>query len=388
MVCRVRELARQVGVGSGRPTIDPRSAEEKVRVETGEVSKSESFYVWVSVTTRHIPIFEDCVRAHFTLARNHECENVRFVVRFVAKHRHVSATTSSARTRRRHDARRPERRATEVRHARVSSDEAAAKRSLGRLFPRRNACRASVSRFVPVVPLGTSLTPPVRPPRAQGPRAPAIERRGDGRVGSPRAPDDCAPRLRPPDARPPTRGPRRRGARERHVPSGIFGKRERERERDWRLRQDRQLRRARDSRATRAEASVGTERVVQAGQGEARDLLLLARRVALAAQARSRGGGGAPRRRRARQARQSVRARARANAGAEEPREAQGRAQRERVQQAAPRVAALRACAAAPRSRRSTRRARRKRKRKRRLRGGFVIVASPRGAHRAHHHGG
>ena len=33
MVCRVRELARQVGVGSGRPTIDPRSAEEKVRVE-------------------------------------------------------------------------------------------------------------------------------------------------------------------------------------------------------------------------------------------------------------------------------------------------------------------------------------------------------------------
>jgi hypothetical protein len=40
------------------------------------------------------------------------------------------------------------------------------------------------------------------------------------------------------------------------------------------------------------------------------------------------------------------------------------------------------------RSRRSRRRARRKRKRKRRLRRGFVIVASPRGAHRAHHHGG
>ena len=45
-------------------------------------------------------------------------------------------------------------------HARVSSDEPAAKRSLGGLFPRRTARRASVSpsRFVPVVPLGTALT--------------------------------------------------------------------------------------------------------------------------------------------------------------------------------------------------------------------------------------
>ena len=45
-------------------------------------------------------------------------------------------------------------------HARVSSDEPAAKPSLGGLFPRRTARRASVSpsRFVPVVPLGTALT--------------------------------------------------------------------------------------------------------------------------------------------------------------------------------------------------------------------------------------
>ena len=45
-------------------------------------------------------------------------------------------------------------------HARVSSDEPAAKRSLGGLFPRRTVRRASVSpsRFVPVVPLGTALT--------------------------------------------------------------------------------------------------------------------------------------------------------------------------------------------------------------------------------------
>ena len=73
---------------------------------------------------------------------------------------HHVGQTSSARTRRRHDARRPERRATEVRHARVSSGEPAAKRSLGGLFPRRTARRASVSpsRFVPVVPLGTALT--------------------------------------------------------------------------------------------------------------------------------------------------------------------------------------------------------------------------------------
>ena len=168
-------------------------------------------------------------------------------------------------------------------HARVSSDEPAAKRSLGGLFPRRTARRASVSpsRFVPVVPLGTSLTPSQPPPRVQGPRAPAIERRRDRRVRSPRVPDDRAPRLRRPDARPATRGPRWCGARERHVPSDILGKRER----DWRLWRDRQLRPARDSRAALAEASVGTQRSVQAGQAEARDFVLHARRVALSAQA-------------------------------------------------------------------------------------------------------
>ena len=87
------------------------------------------------------------------------CECSFFFFRLFCSPHHVGQT-SSARTRRRHDARRPERRATEVRHARVSSDEPAAKRSLGGLFPRRTARRASVSpsRFVPVVPLGTALT--------------------------------------------------------------------------------------------------------------------------------------------------------------------------------------------------------------------------------------
>ena len=115
--------------------------------------------------------------------------------------------TSSARTRRRHDARRPERRATEVRHpAGVSSDEPAAKRSLGGLFPRRTARRASVSpsRFVPVVPLGTALTRSTSDHRA----CRVLERLQSSDVAltsrTSRAPDDRAPRLRRPHARPAT----------------------------------------------------------------------------------------------------------------------------------------------------------------------------------------